>query len=127
MANEKNLKPFRSENEAREKGRKGGKASGKSRREKKTTQKILSDLCESKCSSIKQMSSFIKEHGFDGNMSVHELFTIVTMLNSLSSAKLDDLSKLSELLGEEREVHSETEKTQTSLLEAIEKAVKHAN
>ena len=37
MANEQNLKPVRSEKEAREKGRKGGIASGKARREKKNS------------------------------------------------------------------------------------------
>jgi hypothetical protein len=36
MANEKNLKPVRSESEAREKGKKGGIASGKARLAKKT-------------------------------------------------------------------------------------------
>lgn len=36
MGNEKNLKPVRSTEEARERGRKGGVASGKSRREKRT-------------------------------------------------------------------------------------------
>ena len=35
MANEKNLKPVRSESEAREKGKKGGIASGKARLAKK--------------------------------------------------------------------------------------------
>ena len=38
MGNEKNLNPVRSENEAREKGRKGGKASGASRRRRKSLQ-----------------------------------------------------------------------------------------
>ena len=42
MANEKNLVPFRSENEAREKGKKGGKKSGEARREKR----LLKDLLE---------------------------------------------------------------------------------
>ncbi len=38
MGNEKNLNPVRSENEAREKGRKGGQASGVSRRRRKSLQ-----------------------------------------------------------------------------------------
>lgn len=41
MANEQNLRPIRTESEAREKGRNGGIASGKARRDKK---KILSCL-----------------------------------------------------------------------------------
>ena len=46
MANEKNLKPFASESEAREKGAKGGKASGKARRDKKTLKDCLEILLE---------------------------------------------------------------------------------
>lgn len=44
MANEENLKPVRSESEAREKGRKGGIASGKSRREVKAMRDTLQSL-----------------------------------------------------------------------------------
>lgn len=110
-----------------EEQRAGGKASVKARRAKKTTQKILSALCESKCSSIKQMSDFLEKSGFEGNMSVHELFATVAMLNSLNSAKLDDLAKLSELLGEEKEEHNENDDRQISLLKAIEKAVNDAD
>ena len=40
MANEENLVPVRSEEEAREKGRKGGIASGKVRRQRKTLAQI---------------------------------------------------------------------------------------
>lgn len=41
MANENNLNPVRSENEAREKGKKGGIASGEARRKKKTIRETL--------------------------------------------------------------------------------------
>ena len=41
MANEKNLKPVRTESEAREKGRKGGIASGEARRKRKTLKEEL--------------------------------------------------------------------------------------
>ncbi len=44
---EENLKPVRSKDEARERGRKGGIASGKSRREKKTLTETLKKLLES--------------------------------------------------------------------------------
>lgn len=39
--NEKNLKPVRSKEEAREKGKRGGKASGEARREKKQFQQAV--------------------------------------------------------------------------------------
>ena len=44
MANEKNLKPVRTESEARELGRKGGIASGKKRREQKLLKDTLLEL-----------------------------------------------------------------------------------
>ena len=36
---------------------------------------------------------------------------------------MDDLGKMAELLGEQRELQSESEEQQTSFLEAIKKAV----
>ena len=41
MANEKNLRPFNTASEAREKGRKGGISSGKKRRERKLMAELL--------------------------------------------------------------------------------------
>ena len=46
MANEENLKPVQSTNEARERGRKGGIASGEARRNKKTMKEMLDYLLE---------------------------------------------------------------------------------
>lgn len=46
MANEENLKPIQSTNEARERGRKGGIASGEARRNKKTMKEMLDYLLE---------------------------------------------------------------------------------
>lgn len=48
MANEENLKPIRSEKEARELGQKGGIASGKARKEKATMKKALEMLLDEK-------------------------------------------------------------------------------
>lgn len=123
MANESNLKPVRSEEEARAKGRKGGVASGKARRKKKTIQNILTALCDSKCSDIPQFKKIAAKLGLDGDKSVKELFTLVSTLNALKTAKMDDLGKMAELLGEQRELQSESEEQQTSFLEAIKKAV----
>ena len=48
MANERNLYPVRSENEAREKGKKGGIASGEARRKKKTIRETLEMMLSGK-------------------------------------------------------------------------------
>lgn len=47
MTGEKNLRPIRSEDEAKEKGRKGGIASGEARRQKKTLREAMQILMDS--------------------------------------------------------------------------------
>lgn len=106
-----------------EEQRKAGRNSGKTRNKKKTIQNILTALCDSKCSDIPQFKKIAAKLGLDDDKSVKELFTLVSTLNALKTAKMDDLGKMAELLGEQREMQSETEKQQTSLLEAIRKAV----
>lgn len=125
MANESNLKPVRSEEEARAKGRKGGKASGKARREKKTIQNILTALCDSKCSDIPQFQKIAAKLGLDGDKSVKELFTLVSTLNALKTAKMDDLSKMAELLGEQREKDENLESVQETLIKIKETAIEY--
>lgn len=119
MANEQNLNHKLTVREQR----KGGKNSVKARQQKKTIQNILATLCDSKCSDIPQFNKIAAKLGLDGDKSVKELFTLVSTLNALKTAKMDDLVKMSELLGEQRELHSESEEQQTTFLEAIKKAV----
>lgn len=119
MANEQNLNHKLTAEEAR----KGGKNSVKARRQKKTIQNILAALCDSKCSDIPQFKKIADKLGLDGDKSVKELFTLVSTLNALKTTKMDDLGKMAELLGEQRELQSESEEQQTTFLEAIKKAV----
>ena len=107
--------------------RKGGKNSVKARQQKKTIQNILATLCDSKCSDIPQFKKIADKLGLDGDKSVKELFTLVSTLNALKTAKMDDLIKIAELLGEQTEIQSESQIAQTNLLQAIEKAVKNAD
>ena len=125
MANESNLKPVRSKEEARARGRNGGKASGKARREKKTIQNILTALCDSKCSDIPQFNKIAAKLGLDGDKSVKELFTLVSTLNALKTAKMDDLGKMAELLGEQREKDENLESVQETLIKIKETAIEY--
>jgi hypothetical protein len=61
MANEKNLKPVRSESEAREKGKKGGIASGKARLAKKTAREYAIAALESVIKDKDGKSTTIKD------------------------------------------------------------------
>ena len=101
--NEKNLKPIRTESEAREKGRNGGIASGKARREKKTIQKILADLLDSEIKDSPQFAKLASKMGVESDKSVKDIFTMVCLLNSVKSGNLGDLERLSKLLGEDKE------------------------
>ena len=103
MANEQNLKPIRTESEAREKGRNGGIASGQARREKKTIKKILADLLDSEIKDSPQFAKLASKMGVESDKSVKDIFTMVCLLNSVKSGNLGDLERLSKLLGEDKQ------------------------
>ena len=106
MANEnKNLIPFneRTESEQREIARQGGIASGKARREKQKTQQILADLVSIKNKDLAMFQKLATKLGLDGDISIHEVFTMVCLLNSVKSGNLGDLERLSKLLGEDKQ------------------------
>ena len=92
---------FRSGEEAVENGRKGGIASGQARREKKTIQKILADLLDSKIKDSPQFAKLASKMGVESDKSVKDIFTMVCLLNSVKSGNLGDLERLSKLLGED--------------------------
>lgn len=99
----KNLIPQseRTKDEQREISRMGGIASGKARREKQKTQQILADLVSIKNKDLATFQKEAKKMGLDGDISIHELFTMVCLLNSVKSGNLGDLERLSKLLGED--------------------------
>jgi len=86
MANEENLRPVRSESEAREKGRAGGKASGVSRRKHKAIRELL--LAE------------LRKVGPNGL--TKEEYLVAKALDNHARGKLTfkDLQDLQQLLGE---------------------------
>lgn len=101
----KNLIPQseRTKDEQREIARMGGIASGKARREKQKTQQILADLVSIKNKDLATFQKEAKKMGLDGDVSIHELFTMVCLLNSVKSGNLGDLERLSKLLGEDKQ------------------------
>lgn len=75
MANEQNLKPVRSKNEARERGRKGGIKSGEVRAKKKTLKEELIALLKTKIDNktIQEKISFsLIQEALDGNVKAFE-------------------------------------------------------
>jgi ribosome-binding factor A len=84
-----------------EEASKGGKNSVKARREKKTVQKILSDLLDSEIKDMPQFAKLASKIGVESDKSVKDIFTMVCLLNSVKSGNLGDLERLSKLLGED--------------------------
>ena len=127
MANEQNLKPIRTESEAREKGRNGGIASGAARREKKTVQKILNDFLSTSAKDNPQVAKLAAKMGLKSDDSIKDLFTIVCTLNTLKDGNLSDLERLSKLLGEQTEIADTEAQKQADFLDAVKKAVTDAD
>lgn len=121
--NEKNLKPIRTESEARKKGRNGGIASGKARREKKTIQKILADLLDGQIKDSPQFAKLASKMGVESDKSVKDIFTYICVLNSVKNGNLGDLERLRKLLGEQVEITDSEEQKQidahNELIEAL--------
>lgn len=132
MPNENNLKnrertQFKSGAKAVESGRKGGIASGVSKREKKTVQKILTEFLDTPALDNPQIAKLAAKMGLQGKESIKDLFTIVCTLNTLKTANLSDLERLTKLLGEQTEISDSSSEQQEKLLAAIAKAVQTDN
>ena len=82
---------------------KAGIASGKARREKKTIQKILSELLDGQIKDSPQFAKLASKMGVESDKSVKDIFTMVCLLNSVKSGNLGDLERLSKLLGEDKQ------------------------
>lgn len=102
MANEKNLIP-QAHTLTVEEASKGGQNSGKARREKKTIQKILTDLLDSEIKDSPKFAKLASKMGVESDKSVKDIFTMVCLLNSVKSGNLGDLERLSKLLGEDKQ------------------------
>jgi ribosome-binding factor A len=119
MANEQNLNHKLTVSELR----KGGQNSAKSRREKKTVQKILSDLLNSEIKDMPQFAKLASKMGVESDKSVKDIFTMVCLLNSVKNGNLGDLERLTKLLGEQVEETGANEQKQVNahndLIEAL--------
>ena len=99
MANEKTLIPQAHILTVEEQSA-GGKKSAEVRREKKTIQKILSELLDGQIKDNPQFAKLASKMGVESDKSVKDIFTMVCLLNSVKSGNLGDLERLSKLLGE---------------------------
>ena len=127
MANEQNLKPIRTESEARKKGRNGGIASGIARREKKTVQKILGDFLDLGITQNRTLEALARKAGISTDGSIKDLVTAVCVLNTLKKGDVSELEKIAKLLGEQTEIADTEAQKQADFLDAVKKAVTDAD
>ena len=102
LANEKNLIPYseRSENEARENGRKGGIASGESRRKRKLLKDSMNALLELPVSSTKEYTALIKM-GIDIEDIDNSQLIVLALFNRAKSGDVAAIKELRNLIGED--------------------------
>ena len=102
MANEKNLIPYseRSENEARENGRKGGIACGESRRKRKLLKDSMNALLELPVSSTKEYNALIKM-GIDIEDIDNSQLIVLALFNRAKSGDVAAIKELRNLIGED--------------------------
>ena len=127
MPNEQNLRPIRTESEARKKGRNGGIASGIARREKKTVQKILGDFLDLGITQNKTLEAIARKAGLSTDGSIKDLVTAVCVLNTLKKGDVSELEKIAKLLGEQTEIADTEAQKQAAFLDAVKKAVTDAD
>ena len=83
-----------------EEASRGGVNSGKSRGEKSTVNAIINRLLNTKCTKYPQFERAAKAMGLARSENIKTLFTAMCIMNSMKKGTLDDLEKLSSLLGE---------------------------
>ena len=103
-----------------EEQREAGRKSGESRRNKKTIQKILNEFLNAKCSDSAQFKRIAQKLGLESEKSIKELLTYLAIINTAKNANLDELSKLTKLIGEMPEMNDNNEDVKETLIKIKE-------
>ena len=103
MANDgiENLKPVRSVEEAREKGRKGGIASGKARREKRDRKQMASDLLDltMQGAGVDKIKKFFGMK--DIELNAYQVTVLSCLMKAMQKGDANALEKLLKIAGEQ--------------------------
>ena len=96
MSNEHNLKPIRSESEARELGRKGGKASGEARRRKAALRDTMNRLLTMQVE-VEGLSDVLRA---DGSESTYEGLIAMAMIQEASQGNVKAYQAIMQTVGQ---------------------------
>ena len=96
-----NLKPVRSVEEAREKGRKGGIASGKARREKRDRKQMASDLLDltMQGAGVDKIKKFFGMK--DIELNAYQVTVLSCLMKAMQKGDANALEKLLKIAGEQ--------------------------
>lgn len=90
----------RTPEQRRENAKKAGIASGKSRKRKKETRQILENLLSMKAKEITAFKKVANQLGLDDRTDLHELFTLMCLMNSMKKGDLRDVETLMRIMGD---------------------------
>ena len=101
VANEENLIPVRTVEEAREKGRKGGIASGKARREKRDRKQMASDLLDltMQGAGVDKIKKFFGMK--DTELNAYQVTVLSCLMKAMQKGDANALEKLLKISGEQ--------------------------
>ena len=113
MANEKNLKPVRSKEEARERGKKGGIKSGETRRRKAALRNTMNRLLTMQAE-VEGLSDVLRE---DGGESTYEEIIAMAMIQQASLGNVKAYQAIMKTVGqtEKSEADLEEQKSKVEL------------
>lgn len=94
------LKPPRSTDEAKERGKNGGIKSGEARRKKKTIREIVEIYLSTKIKGNEEMVKLAKKAGISEDATIKELISAACLLNTMVKGDVEDLAKVASLIGE---------------------------
>ena len=100
MANEKNLKPVRTKEEARIRGAAGGKASGESRRRRKSLKESMNMLLEMPISNKRDFNKAMKM-GYSPEDTDNSIMVVIPLYERAKTGDVAAIKELRGLIGED--------------------------
>ena len=100
MANEKNLKPVRTKEEARIRGAAGGKASGESRRRRKSLKESMNMLLEMPISNQRDFNKAMKM-GYSPEDTDNSIMVVIALYERAKTGDVAAIKELRGLIGED--------------------------
>lgn len=127
MANEQNLIPQAHKLTVEEQS-KGGKARAQKRKEQKAIQDILNEYLKQPANKNANIAKLAEKAGLKKSDSIKDVFAVACLLNTLKKGTLDDLEKLSKLLGEtEQTININTGNNMQTLADLINAPMPNRN